>query len=295
VRSEDAGAGHRPQPRRFAQHDFKADIEGAPVGEFICKSVIRTCESFSPPDDQFLCRFDCCGDSCLTCARRGHQYNFRVRSTYSWVDCIDGRMLSRYVDLVSHSKRHDYKFNRHLCCFLFVWITRVFLQPKQEKHGPRFEFNGLKVEHTDGYSVPVIQVSNTNETPATSYLLIGAIFISDSENNTINKDINEIVNQAEEQAKKAVLTPADQLQITRGMGISLKLRPIPNADIALVDNGSKKMYVVMLAVYANTQTPTNRMWVTELRARITKPFNDFESCPSHNRYFYSDRFLNKID
>jgi hypothetical protein len=79
------------------------------------------------------------------------------------------------------------------------------------------------------------------------------------------------------------------------VGISLKTERISDKEIDLVNNGSKKMYVVMLAIYANSQAPINRIWVTEVCARITKPFNDFESCPANNRYFFADRFLARIN
>jgi len=162
--------------------------------------------------------------------------------------------------------------------------------------GPRLEFSGLKAENNGGYSVPIIKVYNTSEFAVSSYHLIGSVFLSDLENNLENEEVNNAINRMEDEAKNVVLVPVDQLQITRGMGVELKLQnQFSDSDIASVNNGSKKMYIVMLAIYKTPQTPKNRMWVTELCSRVTKPWTDFQSCPSHNKYFFSDRSLNKID
>jgi hypothetical protein len=79
---------------------------------------------------------------------------------------------------------------------LLLWVIlkdRIIPAPL----GPRFEFQGIKVEHEDIYSVPAIQVVNTSEIPATSYFLAGSVFISDLDNSANNKDIAYAINEAE--------------------------------------------------------------------------------------------------
>jgi hypothetical protein len=50
------------------------------------------------------------------------------------------------------------------------------------------------------------------------------------------------------------------------MGISLSIPQIPDEEVALVNNGAREMYTVLVAIYANSQAPINEMWVTELCA-----------------------------
>jgi hypothetical protein len=162
--------------------------------------------------------------------------------------------------------------------------------------GPKLEMAGIKAKHINGYYVPEIQVSNTSDIGVSAYFLSGSIFLSDSENNLENEDVNNMMNINEDNAKKAILVSGDQLQVTRGMGMSMPLsNQFSDSEIELVTNGSKKMYVVLIAIYKTPKTPKDRMWVTEICARVSEPFEGFQSCPSHNKIFYSDRFLNKID
>lgn len=163
--------------------------------------------------------------------------------------------------------------------------------------GPRLEFAGLKAEHNSGYYSPSIQVNNTSDIPVTSHFLIGSVFLSDYENNSENKDIQMLITKMEANAQEINLaTEPSQIQVTRGTGMRLVIQQqFSDDDIKSVSNGTKKMYVVMLAVYRSPKTPKDEMWVTELCARVTKPFTDFQSCPSYNRYYLSDRFLKKID
>jgi hypothetical protein len=178
---------------------------------------------------------------------------------------------------------------------VFVALVCIWLKFHKPNPGPRFEFQGIKTEHKDGYYVPSIQISNTSDVDATSNFVAGGIFISDFSNDSNNKDVSAAMNAAKDMAKKFILTPSDQLPITRGMGISLKTVPISDADVDSVNNGSKKMYVVWLAEYANSREPIKNVWVTALCAQVIKPFEGFQTCPFLNGYFYADRSLNRIN
>jgi hypothetical protein len=166
-----------------------------------------------------------------------------------------------------------------------------WVHPKEVPNGPRLEMAGIKTEVEASYYKPQISFHNTSETAATSYLILGTVFVTDSNDHEVEEGIKLI----EEQARHLVLRTNEQIQITRGMGVSLKTSPILAQDVDLVKAGRKKMYVVALAAYSNSAEPIESFWVTELCAQVTKPFDEFESCAAHNRYFRSDRNLNKLN
>jgi hypothetical protein len=168
-------------------------------------------------------------------------------------------------------------------------------QIKEESPGPRLEFAGLKAEHNYGYYSPFIQVDNASDIPISSYFLTGYVFLSNYENNTENKDIRELVARMEDDAKKIILIPGSGMPITRGMRLLLELQQqFSDNDIVSVNNGMKKMYVVMLAIYRSAKTPNNEKWVTESCVRVTKPFTEFQSCPAYNKYYLADMSLSTI-
>lgn len=81
----------------------------------------------------------------------------------------------------------------------------------------------------------------------------------------------------------------------RCMGIGLQLREIARSDIDAAKEGVHPMYVFVLAAYVGPETPKDHLWVTELCARIKKPFDgNLEACQTHNGYYYSDSNLTGV-
>jgi hypothetical protein len=203
------------------------------------------------------------------------------------------------IDLIFRSPLTIYR-HRILKTFLSIAATLILVTVswnpvKEQWIGPRLEFAGLKAEHNYGYYSPFIQVDNANDIPITSYFLTGYVFLSNYENNAENKDIRELVAKMEDDAKKIILIPGSGMPITRGMRLLLEVQQqFSDDDIVLVNNGMKKMYGVMLAIYRSAKTPNNEKWVTESCVRVTKPFTEFQSCPAYNKYYLADMSLSTI-
>jgi hypothetical protein len=163
-----------------------------------------------------------------------------------------------------------------------------WFKPKETASGPRLQIAGIKAEPKEGYYYPEIEFYNLTDIAATSYFITGTVFVTDLK----AAHVKEAVKNAEDKAKSVTLRTNEELQITRGMGVSLKTPPIPAQDVELVKSGVKKMYLVVIAIYSNLAEPINSEWVTEVCAEVTVPFNQFESCPTHNGYFQADRQVN---
>jgi hypothetical protein len=88
--------------------------------------------------------------------------------------------------------------------------------------------------------------------------------------------------------------PNGGVPITRNMGVGLTLPPIPAYDVSLVRENKRRAYIVTVVSYIDTKTPQGYVWITQVCAKITKLFTEFQSCPSHNGFFYSDTKLTQI-
>jgi hypothetical protein len=155
--------------------------------------------------------------------------------------------------------------------------------------GPRLEFAGIKTEDSEGHAKLTLQFSNTRDIDAVAYYLVGTILVTKDDNIDIEMAFSEMKKNMLEHLPRTKGVP-----ISRGMGVGLAVLTISSDQLLSVRDGTQRAYAMALAAYSAENTPTNRIWVTEICAKITKPFTDFQACESHNAYVYTDNNLTNV-
>jgi len=138
-----------------------------------------------------------------------------------------------------------------------------------------------------------MQFRNTRDIDAVWHYMVGTVSTNDD-----SPDLDEMFallkRDLQPQARNIRII-SKAVSISRGMGIGLQLREIARSDIDAAKEGVHPMYVFVLAAYVGPETPKDHLWVTELCARIKKPFDgNLEACQTHNGYYYSDSNLTGV-
>ncbi|WP_461345157.1 hypothetical protein [Bradyrhizobium sp. USDA 4451] len=155
--------------------------------------------------------------------------------------------------------------------------------------GPRLEFAGIKYDEKS--EIASIQFSNTRDIDAVSVFISGGIVVT--ENDLL--DIQTALTAERSDAIKNSTLHKGATPVSRGMGITLSNLRISKEDVAAISNGTKRGYLLALAIYVGGNTPAQKLWATKICAVITKPMDTFEPCPGiPTGYFYSDKELTEV-
>jgi hypothetical protein len=175
-----------------------------------------------------------------------------------------------------------------------IW-ERVGAVPR----GPRLEFAGLKKSDADGDAVFSIQFSNSSEVDATAYRISGALVPTEKDDSDLKKAFTDIqIERAFLDSKHDILNNIPLSlggpPLSRGMGIGLPNLKLPKNDVRLISDGTYTLYVLALAAYVGKDAAPDHLWVTEVCAKVLRPFDTFQPCDDHNGYFYTDQKLSDV-
>jgi hypothetical protein len=160
-------------------------------------------------------------------------------------------------------------------------LEQIATLQKQTKRSPRFEFAGIKTSAVDDGSVwATPQFSNTSDVDATSYRMVSSIA-----RRTTLPTQGDIDAMDKELSKYQMGPMPNGTGISRGMGAAAPPMKI-SKDTVENDGGNGPFYLLAIAEYATKEPDNGDYRRTEVCAKITRPFTDFEACPVLNQYLH---------
>jgi hypothetical protein len=161
-------------------------------------------------------------------------------------------------------------------------LGQIAILQKQTKRNPRFEFAGIKTSTAaDGSILATPQFSNTSNVDAISYRMVSSIA-----RRTMLPTQGDMDLMDKELSKYPMRSIPNGIEISRGMGVSASPMRI-SKDTIDNDRGNGPFYLLAIAEYAEKEPDNNGdYWRTEVCAKITKLFTDFEACPVFNQYLH---------